>query len=258
MTCELQPVDAGPGRYIKHQMGVELDQALDEPRFREKWMDGKFTARERRVLITKWVGSAFEKLCKSGGITRYFEKTGCILHVNGEKNMINLQGQKEYIFDGGHPMGKFVIDLDSSDKSDADGDSSCESDQSPEDGLRKIYFSDGEDPGDSEVEDSGSCGGRDVSVSDDDVPIVRAKSKSNAPVKLWEEVNETLHTFNVETESNPSKWAAGSQAAALVMLQDFLTTDPENFLARMHAERLGTPIKELIQLWDLKQRTQPL
>jgi hypothetical protein len=43
MTSELQPVDAGPGRFIKHQMGVELDLSLDEPSFREKWMDGKFT-----------------------------------------------------------------------------------------------------------------------------------------------------------------------------------------------------------------------
>ena len=252
MTSELQPVDAGPGRFIKHQMGVELDQCLDQPRFREKWVDGKFSARERRVLITQWVASAFEKLCKSGSIMRYFEKTGCILHVNGEKNKINLQGHKGYTFDGGHQG--FLINLDSSDQSDDDGDSSSETDNALGDA-----FSDGDDPGYSEVEDSGLCVDHNADDTDeDDIPISHDGRQSKIPIETWETINEKLHNFNVEAESNPSKWAAGSQADALAMLEAFLLTDSTNFLARMHAERLRTPIEELIELYEFKQRTHSL
>ena len=250
MTGELQPIDAGPGRYIKHRMGVELDLALDEPRFREKWMGGKFTARERRVLITKWVGSAFETLCNvQGGIIRYFEKTGCLLHVNGEKNKINLQGMPEYGFDGG-AMTDFVINLDES--SDDDDDSTVFS----EDNDSK--FSEGDDAGASD----------DDEIDYDDIPIafVRPTVKATVgtpvvntpPDQSWEVIGHELHSFHVEGHSNPSKWIDGNQEAALAMLENFLRTSPGHFLATVHAERLRTPIKELIDLYEFKQRTQAL
>ena len=43
-----------------------------------KWEDGAFTASERRILISDWVGKAWEKFCAENAsfIYRAFVKTG--------------------------------------------------------------------------------------------------------------------------------------------------------------------------------------
>ena len=53
-----QAVDNGLGRLQKYLIGVQLDEWLEEEENLEKWENGKITASEKRILITKWVGEA--------------------------------------------------------------------------------------------------------------------------------------------------------------------------------------------------------
>eukprot|EP00474_Spongospora_subterranea_P005982 CRZ06440.1 hypothetical protein [Spongospora subterranea] len=112
VTDMIQPIDAGAGRMMKYHVALQLDKELENPAFLSKWTDGKFSARERRILITKWVGNAFDEIIKLGRVHRYFEKTGCLLRIDGQPNRINIQGLPEYRFE---PQPKFIINLSSED-----------------------------------------------------------------------------------------------------------------------------------------------
>jgi hypothetical protein len=118
-------VDAGPGRSIKYWMSLALDAELEDPGFLGKWTDGKFSASERRILMTKWAGDAFERLTASRRNERYFTKTGCLLRVDGQPNAINLQGMPNYSFPHVDAT-RLVISFDTSEDEDAvedDGES---------------------------------------------------------------------------------------------------------------------------------------
>eukprot|EP00474_Spongospora_subterranea_P001207 CRZ01665.1 hypothetical protein [Spongospora subterranea] len=115
LTHLIQPVDAGPGRSIKYWMGNALDEALDDPSFLDKWSNGKFSAKERRILMTRWAGDAYEKLISSRRNERYFVKTGCLLRIDGHQNAINVQGLPNFSFPDVNATS-LVINLDSSDE----------------------------------------------------------------------------------------------------------------------------------------------
>ena len=68
-------VDAGAGRMMKYLIASRLDAQLDsDAGFMSKWIDGKFSASERRILITKWIGEAWEQLCDAGYIGNILKK----------------------------------------------------------------------------------------------------------------------------------------------------------------------------------------
>ena len=62
------------------------------------YVHGKFTASERRVLLSKWIGEAWEKVCtKPELITRGFRKCGISIAVDGsEDEVININGVDDY------------------------------------------------------------------------------------------------------------------------------------------------------------------
>ncbi|CEP03512.1 C2H2-type domain-containing protein [Plasmodiophora brassicae] len=108
ITYMLQPVDAGAGRMMKYFIASRLDYQMDnDAAFSSKWLGGKFTAPERRILITKWVGEAWEQFWQAGYIRKYFEKTGCLLGtVGANPSRIKIQGLDDYQF---IPTVPFVI-----------------------------------------------------------------------------------------------------------------------------------------------------
>ena len=63
-TDEVQPIDAGYGRLLKVYTGQALDEWLGHGENLQKWECNALTASERRVLITKWVGEATERIDK--------------------------------------------------------------------------------------------------------------------------------------------------------------------------------------------------
>ena len=83
-TDNWQPVDAGYAELLKVKVRQERCKWLDSDENSIKWyrVDNKFTASDRRILITHWIGDAYQSLLdkKSDSFRhRLFEKTGCLL-----------------------------------------------------------------------------------------------------------------------------------------------------------------------------------
>ena len=60
---------------------------------------GKLTASDRRVLLTKWVGRAWQEVSQNKDvIIRSFKKCGTSLDLSGsENNEINIEGILDYM-----------------------------------------------------------------------------------------------------------------------------------------------------------------
>lgn len=102
----MQVIDAGIGRAMKVAVGKEQDEWLEDAANLAQWENGTLTASERRILISNWVGKAWEKLCneKADFIRRAFVKTGSGLTLSGEDDdKICPEGTVGYKFtvDGG-------------------------------------------------------------------------------------------------------------------------------------------------------------
>src|SRR5690242_8743821 len=65
LTHLFQPIDVGSVRSIKFHMCSSLDTELEHAAFLTKCPGGKFSASERRILMTKWLGDAHYSLDKS-------------------------------------------------------------------------------------------------------------------------------------------------------------------------------------------------
>ena len=61
-TDSTQPVDAGLARQLKNEIGHELEDWLDDEINLDKWEKGKLSTSEKRILITKFVGDAWERI----------------------------------------------------------------------------------------------------------------------------------------------------------------------------------------------------
>ncbi|KAK3270675.1 hypothetical protein CYMTET_20938 [Cymbomonas tetramitiformis] len=79
-----QPIDQGAGREVKRDVDYEQNEWLEVPENLEKWESGtELNASDRRILMT-W----------------YFEKSGCLLSVNGHGDEnITPEGLASFTFD---------------------------------------------------------------------------------------------------------------------------------------------------------------
>jgi hypothetical protein len=67
----------------------------------DSYVSGKLTTGDRRILLTKWVGQAWDLCTTDGAMTvRAFEKCGISLPVDGSRddciNIRDLQGYRVY------------------------------------------------------------------------------------------------------------------------------------------------------------------
>jgi hypothetical protein len=60
-------------------MGLSLQAWLDDEDNLEKWEDGRLTASERRIMLTRFLGEAFQEATKTGLVRSAFEKTGTLI-----------------------------------------------------------------------------------------------------------------------------------------------------------------------------------
>ena len=98
-TSETQPVDAGLGRLTKYLVSQEFEEWLEIDDNLEIWENGKLSASEKRILVTKFVGAAWDKIFLSGKYNpkAYFEKTGCLLTLNGSEDAkVRIEGCDTY------------------------------------------------------------------------------------------------------------------------------------------------------------------
>ncbi|XP_065665464.1 uncharacterized protein LOC136086894 [Hydra vulgaris] len=100
-----QPVDAGRGKAFKSHIKTEQNIWLENDENIELWLgndDRKLSAKDRRILITRWVGEAYRKTSKDEKFLRMlymsFAKTGCLITADGsEDDKINPEGMPAYV-----------------------------------------------------------------------------------------------------------------------------------------------------------------
>jgi hypothetical protein len=98
-TSEAQPVDAGLGRLVKMLISQEFEVWLEHEDNLEIWKNGKLSASEKQILITKFMGAAWEKVFLSGKYNpaAFFEKTCCLMTLDGyEDDKVRIEGCLEY------------------------------------------------------------------------------------------------------------------------------------------------------------------
>jgi hypothetical protein len=114
-TDMIQPVDQNVGVHIKRLLGEKLNERLTEDGdFQERWLgvNGTFTAKERRVLLTQLLGEAWEEFCDEKDFFALGMSTGCVMTKLGvdraagdfAQHPIRIKGVPSYAFE--HvPMG---------------------------------------------------------------------------------------------------------------------------------------------------------
>ena len=70
MTNFIQPIDAGLGRSVRISVGNFLDEWLMIEENMERW-ESKWTAAERRIMISKWVGNAMQFMMQADNDAHY-------------------------------------------------------------------------------------------------------------------------------------------------------------------------------------------
>ncbi len=97
-----QDVDAGIAQTLKALVGQNHQQWLDEGNNMDLWYGHEegLTSMQRRILITHWIGSAWNTLCGADYANlraRCWEKTGCLMTADGSKDeRIPLEGLPNY------------------------------------------------------------------------------------------------------------------------------------------------------------------
>ena len=83
-TEQVQPIDGGVWRKVKVETGHEFEDWLEDNVNLHLWENGKLSESDKRILITKFVGAAWETLLSNNdfnpGIN--FQTTGCLLTVD--------------------------------------------------------------------------------------------------------------------------------------------------------------------------------
>ena len=96
-TDMLQPIDAGIGRLVKLRMNEELDTWLADPQNFVEWVSG-MSASRRRVLITQWLGAAWEHV-QALDLESMIARTGCCMTIDGQfDENIAPEGLTDYSF----------------------------------------------------------------------------------------------------------------------------------------------------------------
>ena len=98
-----QPVDRGHVGALLKQWARQ-DQAVwleDDDNF-QKWENGKLSAKEKRVLCTKWFGAAWRKLkAHPAVVERAFAATGCgcdmLGHTDADISVVGLKNPIEMV-----------------------------------------------------------------------------------------------------------------------------------------------------------------
>ena len=99
-TDKVQPIDQGEGYLMKKKIGECLDSWLEDEKNPEEW-NSTISAKKRRILLTKWVGEAWQDLNENYASTRrkFFLKTGCLMTADGtDDDKIMPQGIENYHF----------------------------------------------------------------------------------------------------------------------------------------------------------------
>lgn len=98
-----QPIDSGPGYLVKVLVKQSQSRWLEDDENSELWYGHSkgFSAKDRRILITRWVGEAWKKFCSAEYDEfrlKCWQKTGCLITADGsDDHLIQPEGLKDYV-----------------------------------------------------------------------------------------------------------------------------------------------------------------
>ena len=114
----MQVVDVVVNKPFKDRVKVSSEKHMKENM--ELYMKGKITASQRRVLLSKWIGEAWESIDRDS-IVRGFKKLGISTALDGsEDDQINIPKLPDYQMPSAEEEQEFFLmtDEDSSDDED--------------------------------------------------------------------------------------------------------------------------------------------
>ena len=92
-TDQVQPIDRGLGRHIKINVGMQMDEWLDDEDNLEKWESNSLTASDRRILLAHWYYKATVQALEGDSKRKYFEHAGALLTADGsEDDKVKFEG----------------------------------------------------------------------------------------------------------------------------------------------------------------------
>lgn len=82
---------------FKNAVKIQFQKHLQENL--TMYVEGKISALERRVLLTKWVGNAWDEVCSNKEMRkRSFRKCGINIKEYGRENaLVHIEGISEYV-----------------------------------------------------------------------------------------------------------------------------------------------------------------
>ena len=95
-TSRVQPLDVSFNKPFKDVVRQQFEKHLEENL--QRYTEGKISASERRVLVTKWVGKAWAEVGSNCDmVVRSFKKCDISLYLDGSENgEIHIESIEEY------------------------------------------------------------------------------------------------------------------------------------------------------------------
>ena len=123
-TSRVQPLDVVVNKPFKNLVREQFEKHLDENL--NDYVEGKLTASKRRVLTTKWVAIAWEKVMQDKEmVIRSFKKCGITTNVDGSENdKVKIRGLEGYL----RPLPEEEYHLESEDEDDESDDDEMDED----------------------------------------------------------------------------------------------------------------------------------
>ena len=119
-TSQVQPRDVSFNNPFKDAVKQQFEKHLEENL--QQYTEGKISASERRVLVTKWVGKAWTEVGSNRDmVVHSFKKCGIPLSLDcSENGEIHIKSIEEYELQTAKEKTEFKLDSESKIEDDKD------------------------------------------------------------------------------------------------------------------------------------------
>lgn len=100
-TSRVQSLDVSVNKPFKDAVRTQFEKHLNGNL--TLYTQGKIPASEQRVVLTRWVGDAWDHICSNTEkVERSFKKCGVNVNIDGSENaLVHLEGISEYVMPEG-------------------------------------------------------------------------------------------------------------------------------------------------------------